>query len=175
MKTGNVVLLTGGSSGIGRATATLLAHNGCHVYGTARRPERVEPIAGVNFISLDVCDDKSVETCVATVLGKEGRIDTLINNAGVLLYGANEENSIEEAKALFETNFFGALRVTKAVLPTMRQAGSGHVINIGSVSGFVPTPFEGMYCASKRALEGATTGVGDNKFRRLPCADLRRS
>jgi NAD(P)-dependent dehydrogenase (short-subunit alcohol dehydrogenase family) len=148
-----VALVTGVSSGIGWATAELLAEHGFHVFGTMRRPGENAP-SGVEILPLDVRDDASVRSCVDRVLGTAGRIDLLVNNAGVALYGALEEVSIEQARALFETNFFGVLRMTQAALPTMREQGRGRIVNIGSVAGFLPIPFEGIYSASKQALEG---------------------
>lgn len=149
------VLVTGASSGMGRATAALLAQQGYRVFGTSRRPDSVDPIPGVEFVALDVNDDDSVQACVQTVIERAGAIDVLINNAGYQHGGAIEETSLEEARAQFETNFFGVARLTKAVLPIMRAAGRGQIINIGSVVGWlVPVPFMGFYAASKQALEG---------------------
>ncbi|HEY2342532.1 MAG TPA: oxidoreductase [Chthoniobacteraceae bacterium] len=154
MKRGSkVVLITGVSSGIGRATAQIAAAAGHTVYGTSRKPDSVEPIPGLKIIAMDVRDDDSVQKGIATVRETEGRIDVLVNNAGITLFGAVEETAIDEAKALFETNFFGVVRTTHAVLPEMRARGSGHVIIVGSMAGFLPTPFETMYGASKHALE----------------------
>lgn len=148
----NVALVTGVSSGIGRATAEFLANRGWRVFGTMRRP--TDGPRGVELLPLDVRDQASVESCVKAVLDAAGRIDALVNNAGVALYGAAEETSIDEAKALFETNFFGVLRVTQAVLPAMRAQGSGRIVTVGSAAGFVPIPYESIYVAAKHALEG---------------------
>ncbi len=147
------VLITGASSGFGKATAELLAGQGYRVFGTSRHSDGMNP-AGYEMLPLDVQDDESVRACVDAVLAKTGRIDVLINNAGYDLAGALEETAIEEAKAQFETNFFGVVRMTNAVLPIMREQREGMIINIGSLAGLVAVPFHGMYSASKYALEG---------------------
>jgi len=151
-----VVLITGVSSGIGRETAQLLAERGARVFGTVRDLGRAEPIAKVELVLMDVTDDKSVKDGAESVLENAGRIDILINNAGYSIAGGLEETSIEEARQLFETNFFGALRVIQAVLPSMRRNGYGRIVNISSMLGVLPGPFRGMYVASKHALEGYT-------------------
>jgi len=145
-------LVTGVSSGIGREIAQLLAEHGARVFGTVRDPKSAKPIPGVEIIRLDVTDDASVSEAVQ----KAGAIHVLVNNAGYALTGALEETSIEEARQQFETNFFGVLRVTNAVLPGMRRAGCGRIVNISSVAGFLPAPYMGIYSASKHALEGYT-------------------
>jgi short-subunit dehydrogenase len=149
-------LITGVSSGIGREIAQLLAERGARVFGTARNPKSASPIPGVEIISMDVTDDASVAGAVENVEQKAGPVQLLVNNAGYALTGALEETSVEEARQQFETNFFGVLRVTNAVLPGMRQAGYGRIVNISSVVGFIPAPFMGMYTASKHAVEGYT-------------------
>ncbi|HEY8554044.1 MAG TPA: oxidoreductase [Burkholderiales bacterium] len=149
-----VVLITGASSGIGRATAHLLAAHGYRVFGTSRRPTADTRAPGVEMLALDVCSDSSVAAAVGAVLERAGRIDVLVNNAGYELGGAIEEVSIEEAKRQFETNFYGAMRMMQAVLPAMRRQRSGRIINIASLAGFAPVPFLGVYSASKFALEG---------------------
>jgi NAD(P)-dependent dehydrogenase (short-subunit alcohol dehydrogenase family) len=149
-----IVLITGASSGIGRATAEHLTGKGYRVFGTARRPVGVAPIKGVELLPLDVRDDASVEACVARVQNAVGRIDVLINNAGYSVVGAVEETSPSEALALFDTNVFGVLRMVRAVLPLMRRQGSGLIINTSSVLGFLPAPFMGLYASTKHALEG---------------------
>jgi NAD(P)-dependent dehydrogenase (short-subunit alcohol dehydrogenase family) len=146
------VLITGASSGFGKATAELLAGQGYRVFGTSRQGGTDH--GGYEMLTLDVRDDESVRRCVDVVLAKTGRIDVLINNAGYELAGALEETDIAEAKAQFETNFFGVLRMTNAVLPVMRGQQEGRIINIGSLAGLVAVPFHGMYSASKYALEG---------------------
>jgi len=149
-------LITGVSSGIGRETALLLTQRGFRVFGTVRNLHATEPITGVELVQMDVTDDASVMEAVQIVTRKAGQIHCLVNNAGYALSGALEETSIEEAREQFETNFFGVLRVTKAVLPGMRQAGYGRIINISSAVGFLPAPHMGIYAASKHALEGYT-------------------
>jgi NAD(P)-dependent dehydrogenase (short-subunit alcohol dehydrogenase family) len=152
------VLITGASSGFGKATAELLAGQGYRVFGTSRHSNGVDP-ADYEMLTLDVRDDASVRRCVDAMLAKTGRIDILINNAGYELSGALEETAVEEAKAQFETNFFGVLRMTNAVLPVMREQREGRIINIGSLAGLVSVPFHGMYSASKYALEGYTEAL----------------
>jgi NAD(P)-dependent dehydrogenase (short-subunit alcohol dehydrogenase family) len=164
--TQKTVLITGASSGIGRAIAQSLAKEGYRVFATARTPDTVNEIVGVNFVPLDVRSDESVAECVKKVVDQAGRIDILVNNAGSALDGALEETSIDEARALFETNFFGVLRVTKAVLAVMRGNGGGRVVTIGSVLGFLPMPYQGIYAATKHALEGWSETL-DYEVRRL--------
>ncbi len=156
---GQVILVTGASSGIGRATAQLLAERGHLVLGTSRNIATVAPIPGVEFLPLDVRSDASVGACVDMVLQRAGRLDVLVNNAGYVLSGAVEEVSPDEALAQFETNFFGAVRMARAVLPIMRRQGGGQIINISSVAGLVPLPFWGYYSASKAALEALTEAL----------------
>ncbi len=154
-----VALVTGASTGIGRAIAARLADDGMRVVGTSRDPSRGPPLAGVRMAALDVTSDASVGSCVAEVLDKEGRIDLLVNNAGFLLLGAVEELTVEEARRQFETNVFGVLRTTQAVLPHMRKGRSGRIINIGSLSADFAIPFGGIYTATKRALQGITEAL----------------
>jgi NAD(P)-dependent dehydrogenase (short-subunit alcohol dehydrogenase family) len=149
-----VVLVTGASRGIGRAIAQKFVHAGYQVFGTTRQASPVGTVAGV--LRLDVQEEESVEKCVNAVLAQTGRIDFLINNAGISIYGAIEEVSLAQIKAVFETNFFGVVRMTQAVLPTMRRQASGRVINIGSLAGFLPMPYQAAYAASKHALAGWT-------------------
>jgi NAD(P)-dependent dehydrogenase (short-subunit alcohol dehydrogenase family) len=151
MATPKVVLVTGASSGIGEAIASRLARDGHQVFGTSRKGGA--PRAGVEPLLLDVCSDASVETCVGALLQRAGRIDALVNNAGYLLSGAAEESTLEEARALFETNYFGVVRMVKAVLPAMRKARRGHIVTISSLAGLVPVPFWAHYDASKFAVE----------------------
>lgn len=152
------VLITGASRGIGLATASVLAQQGFTVFGTSRHPETAI-LNGFTLLELDVRDPSSVERCVNTVIDQTGRIDILINNAGHSLSGAVEEATAEDAQHLFDTNFFGVIRVTNAVLPHMRQAHSGHIINISSLAGLIGVPFLGLYAASKHALEGYSTSL----------------
>jgi NAD(P)-dependent dehydrogenase (short-subunit alcohol dehydrogenase family) len=149
-----VVLITGASSGIGRATAELLASRGYRVFGGVRAPATTRPLVGVEFVPLDVRDDTSIKACVEEVCNRAGRIDVLINNAGVNLVGSVEETSISQAQALFDTNVFGVLRMVQAVLPGMRRQGAGQIINISSILGFLPAPFMGVYASTKHAIEG---------------------
>jgi NAD(P)-dependent dehydrogenase (short-subunit alcohol dehydrogenase family) len=149
-----VVLITGTSSGIGRAIATAFAAKGFEVFGTSRNPQRNEPIAGAELLPLDVSDQASVASAVSTVIQRAGRIDVLVNNAGVGIFGAAEESSIAQAQELFDTNFFGLIRVTNEVLPHLRAQRSGRIINISSVLGFLPAPYGALYAASKHAVEG---------------------
>lgn len=159
-------LVTGVSSGIGREIARLLAERGARVFGTVRNPQSAEPIRGVEIIRMEVTDDVSVTEAVHSIVWKAGPVHYLVNNAGYTVTGALEETSIEEARQLFETNFFGVLRVTNAILPAMREAGHGRIVNISSVVGFLPAPYMGIYTASKHALEGYTETL-DHEVRRF--------
>ena len=149
-----VVLVTGASSGIGSAAAVAFAAKGYEVFGTGRNISRIQPTAGVEFVQLDVTDDDSVAKAVQTVIDRAGRIDVLVNNAGALLLGGAEETSAAQAQDLFDTNFFGVVRMTNAVLPHMRAQGGGRIVNVGSVVGFVLMPYSVFYSSSKYALEG---------------------
>jgi NAD(P)-dependent dehydrogenase (short-subunit alcohol dehydrogenase family) len=153
------VLITGASSGIGRATAELLAGRGHQVFGGVRAPATTPPLAGVAFVPLDVRDEASVKACIEEVRSRAGRIDAVINNAGVNLVGAIEETSIGQAQALFDTNVIGVLRMIQAVLPDMRRQGAGKIINISSVVGFLPAPFMGVYASTKHAIEGLSESL----------------
>jgi NAD(P)-dependent dehydrogenase (short-subunit alcohol dehydrogenase family) len=167
MATQKVVLVTGVTSGIGEATAKVLSSQGYRVFGTARRSGGSRTLPAIaELVSLDVTDEASVRSCVQTVVDQSGRIDALVNNAGYTLIGSLEETSIEEAKELFETNFFGALRMTQAVLPIMREQRSGRIINISSVAAFLPNPYMGIYAASKRAMEGCSVTL-DHEVRQF--------
>jgi NAD(P)-dependent dehydrogenase (short-subunit alcohol dehydrogenase family) len=149
-----VVLVTGVSSGIGRAVADAFAAKGFEVFGTSRNPRTTQPVAGVELIQLDVTDDASVAAAVSTVVQRAGRIDIVVNNAGAGVFGAAEETSTTQAQQLFDTNFFGLVRLTREVLPHLRAQRSGRIINIGSVLGFLPSPYGSLYAASKHAVEG---------------------
>jgi NAD(P)-dependent dehydrogenase (short-subunit alcohol dehydrogenase family) len=153
-----VVLVTGASSGIGLACATHLAGRGFRVYGTSRRAAAGTP-GDVTMLTADVTDDRSVEQAIATVLDREGRLDIVVNNAGMGIAGPLESTSIEQAKGQFEVNFFGAFRVCRAVLPAMRRQRSGYIINIGSIGGLLAIPYQSMYSASKFALEGLSEAL----------------
>ncbi len=162
-----VALVTGVSSGIGRAIAGVLARHGFRVFGTARgNAGDQRALENVELVHVDVRDQESVHSCVGTVLDRAGRIDALVNNAGYTLIGSLEETTIEEAKQLFDTNFFGVVRMTQAVLRFMREQRSGRIVNIGSVVGFVPAPYQGIYCASKHALEGYSESL-DHEVRKF--------
>lgn len=156
---GNVVLITGASSGIGLNIATELMNLGYRVYGTSRKAEgnvRTDSPGGDGFLEmvrLDVCDDDSIQKAIQYVLDKEGRLDILINNAGIGIAGAIEDTSIEEAKIQLETNFFGVVRMCRAALPIMRQQKKGLIITTGSVGGIFSIPFQAFYSCSKFALE----------------------
>src|SRR6059036_4361432 len=152
MAESRVVLITGASSGFGRETARILLGRGFRVYGTSRNPSARPQEPGVGMIALDVDSDNSIQSGVKELLEETGRIDVLVNNAGYVLTGGAEETSMVEAKAQFETDFFGHVRMTKAVLPTMRKQGSGQIINISSIAAILPVPFEGYYAAAKAAL-----------------------
>ncbi|MET0630567.1 MAG: oxidoreductase [Xanthobacteraceae bacterium] len=154
-----VVLITGASSGIGRATAELLAARGHQVFGGVRTPATTPPLAGVELVPLDVRDEASVKACVEEVRSRAGRIDVLVNNAGVNLVGAVEETSISQAQALFDTNVIGVLRMMQAVLPGMRRQGAGLIVNISSILGFMPAPFMGVYASTKHAIEGLSESL----------------
>jgi NAD(P)-dependent dehydrogenase (short-subunit alcohol dehydrogenase family) len=149
-----VALVTGASSGIGKAAALALAAAGFQVVGTSRNSSRVTPDNGVTYLDLDVTDDQSVSAVVQQVIERFGRVDVLINNAGVGAAGAAEESSVAQAQSVFDVNVFGLIRMTKAILPHMRAQGRGRIINISSVLGLVPQPYMAVYVASKHAIEG---------------------
>src|SRR3954447_8478295 len=154
VETAPVALVTGASAGIGEAAAHALVGAGFTVYGTSRKAAAGEQRDGVVLLPLDVTDDGSVAGVVREVLERSGRIDVLVNNAGRGIAGAAEESSIEQARALFDTNVFGSIRMIRAVLPQMREQGSGRIINVSSVLGFLPAPFGALYAATKHAIEG---------------------
>jgi NAD(P)-dependent dehydrogenase (short-subunit alcohol dehydrogenase family) len=159
-----VALVTGASSGIGKATAEGLAKAGYQVFGTSRR---VAPAESRSFemLTLDVTSDRSVEAAVAEVIRRAGRIDVLVNNAGFGVAPAGaEESSIDQARSIFDTNFFGTVRMTRATVPHMRKQGFGRIINIGSVLGFLPMPFGALYAATKHAIEGYSESL-DHELR----------
>jgi NAD(P)-dependent dehydrogenase (short-subunit alcohol dehydrogenase family) len=160
----SVALVTGASSGIGQATAERLAAAGYKVYGTSRRGTRAGP-RSFELLPLDVTRDESVDAAVGEVMRLEGRIDVLVNNAGFGVAPAGaEESSIEQARLIFETNFFGIVRMTRAVVPHMRHQGSGRIINIGSVLGLLPMPYMALYAATKHAIEGYSESL-DHELR----------
>jgi NAD(P)-dependent dehydrogenase (short-subunit alcohol dehydrogenase family) len=161
-----ITLVTGVTSGIGREIAQLLAERGARVFGTARNPQSASPIPGVEIVRMEVTDDASVNEAVQSIVRKAGPIQYLVNNAGYSFMGALEESSVAEARQQFETNLFGVLRLTNAVLPGMRQAGDGRIVNISSMLGLLPAPYWGIYAASKHAVEGYTETL-DHEIRRL--------
>jgi short-subunit dehydrogenase len=158
-----MALVTGASSGIGYATAKALQSAGYRVYGTSRRATADRP-DGVTMLICDVTDDTSVAKLVEHVLAEAGRIDLLVNNAGIGVIGGAEESSVTQAQALFDVNVFGTMRVTKAVLPTMRRQGNGRIINISSLLGLIPSPYNAIYSASKHAIEGYSESL-DHELR----------
>lgn len=161
-----IALVTGASSGIGQATAERLVKAGYKVFGTSRRTAGAGQ-RSFEMLPLDVTSDESIEGAVGEVIQREGRIDLLVNNAGFSIAPAGaEESSIEQAKSIFETNFFGILRMTHAVLPHMRRQGSGRIINISSVFGFLPAPYMALYAATKHAVEGYSESL-DHELRTL--------
>lgn len=153
------VLITGASSGIGKCTAAYLATRGFRVYGTSRRPESCPGIKNGFMIPMDVRDTASVKDAIAYIVKKEGHIDTLVNNAGVGIGGTVEDTSTEMAQALFDTNFFGICRVLQEVLPVMRQQSKGLIINMSSIGGIIGLPLQGIYSASKFAVEGLSEAL----------------
>ncbi|HEY2954870.1 MAG TPA: oxidoreductase [Candidatus Eisenbacteria bacterium] len=160
----SVALVTGASSGIGEATAERLAAAGYKVYGTSRRVSESSK-RSFKMLPLDVTRDESVEAAVRTVVRSDGRIDLLVNNAGFGVAPAGaEESSLDQARAIFDTNFFGMVRMTRAVVPYMRHQGRGRIINIGSVLGFLPMPYGALYAATKHAVEGYSESL-DHELR----------
>lgn len=154
------VLITGGTRGIGLETAKTFQQAGWSVWAVSRSmPEKDDALKGINFRMMDVTDDNSVNKVVDEIIAKDGQIDALINNAGYGLIGAVESIKIEEARELFEVNFFGTMRVAQAVLPHMRKAGKGHILNVSSTSGIRALPLYGAYAASKFALEALTESL----------------
>jgi NAD(P)-dependent dehydrogenase (short-subunit alcohol dehydrogenase family) len=152
---GRVALVTGTSSGLGKAIAADLARDGYRVYGTSRQvAEPGTSSAGFHLLAMDVDRDASVEAAIASVVRREGRLDVVISNAGMNIAGALEDTSSEEALAQFQTNFFGTHRVCRFSLPHLRLRERAHIVVIGSLGGLFGLPFQGMYCASKFALEG---------------------
>src|SRR5438094_9114744 len=159
-----IALVTGASSGIGEATAERLAKAGYTVYGTSRRGTSVGT-RSFHMLPLELSSDALVEDAVGDVMRMEGRIDLLVNNAGFgVAPGGAEESSIEQARSIFETNFFGLIRMTRAVVPHMRRQRAGRIINIGSVLGFLPMPYAALYAATKHAVEGYSESL-DHELR----------
>lgn len=158
-----VAIVTGASSGIGEATALRLATAGFTVYGTSRRGPTKK--STFEMLALDVTSDASVEALVGEVLRRAGRIDLLVNNAGVGVgLAGDEESSVAQAQSIFDTNFFGTVRMTRAVVPRLRRQGSGRILNMGSGLGITPMPYMAIYSASKHALEGYSESL-DHELR----------
>ena len=151
-----VVLVTGASSGIGRACATHLHQRGYRVFGANRNPRADAPFA---TLRMDVVDEQSVQDGIHGIVEQTGRLDVVVNCAGFSSVGAVEDHSLAEAQAQFDTNFFGRLRVCRAALPVMRQQRSGHIVNIGSIGGMVGLPFQGVYSAAEFAMTGLTEAL----------------
>jgi NAD(P)-dependent dehydrogenase (short-subunit alcohol dehydrogenase family) len=149
-----VVLISGCSTGIGRAMALELAKRNWRVFATARKPAAIEDLKSLNVetAALDVTDEKSITFCVDSIIGKAGRIDMLVNNAGLLLIGPLIELEAGELRNQFETNVIGLASLVRAVAPHMIARRSGKIVNISSVSGVLPTPFAGAYCSTKAAV-----------------------
>ncbi len=162
-----IVLVTGTSTGLGTSICVQAASNGHKVYATMRDPSKrvgVQQAAralgvSVEILALDVQDTGSVNAAVATIIEREGRIDVLVNNAGTGFARSTEQASLEDIERIMDVNFMGVVRATKAVLPHMRRARSGHIINISSVGGLVGQPFNEVYCAAKFAIEGYTEAL----------------
>ena len=152
-----VVLISGVSSGFGKQIANLLSENGHIVYGTVRK-DILSP-GNVNVLKMDLMDHVSIKRAVDTVLEKEGKIDVLINNAGMHTGGPIENAPIEHIKLQMDTNLLGMIQLTKAVLPAMRKQGSGLIINFSSIGGLMGLPFQGFYSASKFAIEGISEAL----------------
>jgi short-subunit dehydrogenase len=169
MQDQKVAAVTGSSTGIGYETSLILARNGFHTYATMRKleGEKTKPLTEVaknenlplQVIGLDVDNDKSVADAINTIVEERKRIDVLVNNAGYGLGGALEDSSMDEIKVQFETNFFGAVRATKAVLPVMRGQGEGKIVNITSMGGRIAIPLSSSYHGSKFALEGLSESI----------------
>ena len=153
-----VVLITGGSSGIGKSVGEFLVQKGFVVYGTSRNSERIKNHP-FSLVSLDVNDTETISNAVNEIISKEGRLDILINNAGMGITGPIEETPTNEMRNVFNTNLFGAIDVMKAVLPQMRLQKSGLIINVTSIAGYMGLPFRGIYSATKGALEIVTEAI----------------
>lgn len=147
-----VALVTGASSGIGLVTARSLVNAGYRVFGTSRK--QVAGTPGITMLVCDVTDDASVQALIAEILEQAGRIDLVVNNAGIGLLGGAEESSIAQAQRLFDVNVFGVARVVNAVLPVMRKQKSGRIVNMSSILGLIPSPYNAFYASTKHAIEG---------------------
>ncbi len=153
-----VVLITGGSSGIGKSVGEFLTAKGCIVYGTSRNPQKIKNHP-FKLVALDVNNTESINKAVAEVITAEGKLDVLVNNAGMGITGPVEETPTNEMRKVFDTNLFGAIDVMKAVLPQMRKQQSGLIINVTSIAGYMGLPFRGIYSATKGALEIVTEAI----------------
>lgn len=153
-----VAVVTGASTGIGRAIATRLVEDGFKVYGTSRTPKPDDTFP-FSLRELDITSENRARDCIAEIVRETGRLDVLVNNAGYLVSGAVEEISLQDARTLFETNFFGAARMIQATIPIMRRQAAGSIVNITSLAGVVPFPFWGFYSSSKAALEALTDAL----------------
>lgn len=159
-----IAIVTGASSGIGAATAELLANSGYKVYGTSRKVSQATQHS-YEMIALNVNSEESIEAALKEIIRMEGRIDLVVNNAGFgVAPGGAEESSIEQSKMMFDTNFFGIVRMTRAVVPYMRKQGEGRIINIGSILGLIPAPYMATYAATKHAVEGFSESL-DHELR----------
>ncbi|MEZ0232062.1 MAG: oxidoreductase [Methylophilaceae bacterium] len=159
-----IAIVTGASSGIGEAVAELLANSGYKVYGTSRKGAQATQ-RSYKMIALDVNSETSIESALKEIIQIEGQIDLVVNNAGFgIAPGGAEESSIEQTKMLFDTNFFGIIRMTRAVVPYMRNQGAGRIINIGSILGLIPAPYMATYAATKHAIEGYSESL-DHELR----------
>ena len=154
-----IILITGASSGIGKASAEYLANQGHTVYGTSRFPGSYPKPNDYTILQMDVTDVDSIQTAVNQIIEDKGKIDVLINNAGVHVAGSIEDTPIEKSKEQLEANFFGIHRMCKTVIPYMRQQQNGYIINISSILGVLSLPYQGFYSASKFAIEGMTEAL----------------
>ncbi|MEO8467060.1 MAG: oxidoreductase [Gammaproteobacteria bacterium] len=157
-----VALVTGASSGIGLVTAQSLVKAGYRVFGTSRKPVASSP--GVTMLTCDVTDEASVRALVEEIMSQAGRIDLVVNNAGIGLLGGAEESSVAQAQRLFDVNVFGVARIVNAVLPVMRKQKSGRIVNMSSILGLIPSPFNAFYAATKHAIEGYSESL-DHELR----------
>lgn len=153
-----VILVTGASSGIGKSIATFLSEKGYKVYGTSRNPKNLENFS-FELIALDVLDVITIKKAIKFIIDKEGKLDVLINNAGMGITGPIEDTPTDQMRSVFNTNLFGAIDVMKAVLPQMRNQNSGTIINVTSIAGYMGLPFRGLYSATKGALEIVTEAI----------------
>ncbi|MCU0417492.1 MAG: SDR family oxidoreductase [Cytophagaceae bacterium] len=154
-----VILVTGGSSGIGKAIALHLHAKGFKVYGTSRSPEKYVTSVPFSIIALDVVDEASIQQAVQQIIEKEGKIDVLVNNAGIGIMSAVEDATIDEVQEIFDTNVYGVIRTTRSVLPSMRKQGAGLIINVSSIAGYMGLPYRGIYSASKSAVHRITEAL----------------